>query len=256
MSLLDWHDCFQEIEINTPIGIKRPFIQELHLETAASFEDLVNFYHLQIGFPLIAQSDDCLSFQAGQSKLNFLKTQQKDFYPFYHFAFNIPQNKILAARDWQLKRSPLITSPSHMMDNGFPKDVRHFRNWNAHSVFFWDPAGNLVEYIARHDLNNGEDGRFSTKDILYISEIAFIVDDVNKEASQIANALQIQEYQKGSYNFRAMGDEMGLLLLMKKGRIWESQTKQAKSPNANPTNVKTSNSKYSYSLKNLPYQIN
>ncbi len=257
MSILDWHDC--ESSDNTKSGKaskNQPFIRALQLETSASFDVLVNFYHGKIGFPIIEKSNRFVTFAAGMTQITFQKTKDPKSQPFYHFAFNIPQNKILKARNWQIQRSGLIPTPNHMLDPNFPNDIRHFRNWNAHSIFFWDPAGNLLEYIARHDLGNTKKGPFSTSDILYASEIALIVDDVNREAKQISNALKIQQYLAGSEKFRAMGDENGLLLLMKKGRVWAWHTDQAKSTNIFSTQVKTFDSSHSYAFDNLPYQVN
>ena len=107
--------------------------------------------------------------------------------------------------------------PEHLRDDEHP-DLVHFRHWNAHSVFFYDPAGNVVEYIARHDLGNPAAGGFGTGDILYASEIALIVDDVAATASRLRKAAGVGQYRDGDDQFLAVGDERGLLLVMKRGR--------------------------------------
>ena len=101
----------------------------------------------------------------------------------------------------------------------YPDDVRHFRHWNAHSVFFLDPGGNVVEYIARHDLGNEAPGPFASGDILYASEIGLIVDDVTATASRLQEVVGLSRYRGGDEQFTALGDEQGLLLVMKRGRI-------------------------------------
>jgi hypothetical protein len=93
-----------------------------------------------------------------------------------------------------------------------------FPHWNAHSVFFWAPAGNLAELIARHDLDNGAPGPFTRRDLLAVSEIAFVVDDVGAAAGELAGRLGIEPYRQGSDSFIALGDEQGLLLVMQRGR--------------------------------------
>ena len=113
-------------------------------------------------------------------------------------AFNIPENKVKAAHDWQAQRGPLMQTPPHMRDRNFPPHVRHFRNWNAHSVFFWDPAGNILEYIGRHTLKNPAPGPFTSDDILYASEIAFVTDDVPTMASAIEQRFDLPQYLQGS----------------------------------------------------------
>ncbi|MEL6823521.1 MAG: hypothetical protein AAFP70_17315, partial [Calditrichota bacterium] len=108
----------------------------------------------------------------------------------------------------------------HQRDPNYPNDVRHFRHWNAHSLFFWDPAGNLVEYIARHDMDNDAEGEFSINDIHYASEIGFIVEDQQKAARQLNEALGLEAYPKDTNFWWAMGNENGLLLCLPKGREW------------------------------------
>ena len=139
--------------------------------------------------------------------------------PFYHFAFNIPENKIRKALDWQKARTPMLPIPERNRAAGFPPEVVDYRHWNAHSVFFLDPAGNVVEYIARHDLKNGDTQPFSLGDILYVSEIGLIVDDVAAMAEAIKDIAAVALYKGGDGDFTAMGDEYGLLLIMKRGRV-------------------------------------
>ena len=81
------------------------------------------------------------------------------------------------------------------------------------------PAGNVVEYIARHDLKNGDSGPFGWADILYASEIGLIVDDVAATAAKVTDVAAVTQYKGGSDQFMAMGDEYGLLLVMKRGRV-------------------------------------
>src|SRR5207249_7567926 len=130
--------------------------------------------------------------------------------PFYHFAFNIPENKVLAAHRWQKKRTPLLPIPKTLRDPGYPDEVVNY-HWNAHSIFFFDPSSNVVEYIARHDLKNGAPGGFASQDILYASEIGLIVDDVPATASKLKDIVVLNQDKGGSYQFTALGVERGLL---------------------------------------------
>src|SRR5687767_6219725 len=182
-------------------------ILHLDLVTTASLDELKKFYTSLIGLPLVSEQADRFMIRAGETTIRFIKSNEKEPAPFYHFAFNIPENKILKAREWQLKRTPLSATPSQLFDENYPKDIRHFQHWNAHSVFFWDPAGNLVEYIARHDLKNNADGEFTSNDLLCASEIAFIVQDTETIADEIKSSFGLSQYRGGDENFRAIGDE-------------------------------------------------
>ena len=107
---------------------------------------------------------------AGQTVLTFELIDKKYGRPFYHFAFNIPENKIEKAYEWQKIKTDIIhPNPDFNWDS--TKKIVHFSGWNANSIFFLDPAGNLLEYIARHDLKNANAAEFSAKDILYAGDI-------------------------------------------------------------------------------------
>jgi hypothetical protein len=231
-------------------------IVHLDLVTVASLTELKKFYTSLIGLSLLSEQADRFTIRAGETTITFIKTNEKET-PFYHFAFNIPENKILKAREWQLKRTALSATPSHLVDENYPKDVRHFQHWNAHSVFFWDPAGNLVEYIARHDLANSADGEFSSKDLLCASEIAFIVNDTDVIADEIKSSFNLNQYRGGDENFRAIGDENGLLLVIKKGRVWESHTNISRTPATIKTSVTIRADKNKkWVPENYPFEIN
>lgn len=205
-------------------------IVHLDLITTTPVTELKKFYTSLLELPLVSEQSGSFTILAGETTISFKQVYEKDTAPFYHFAFNIPENKILQAREWQLKRTALSATPAQLIDSAYPQNVRHFRNWNAHSVFFWDPAGNLVEYIARHDLKNGSHAGFSSKDLLCASEIAFIVEDTDAVATELNTSFNLKQYRDGGPDFRAIGDENGLLLVIKRGRIWESHTPLAKAP--------------------------
>lgn len=242
---------------NQHISIK-PDSRIVHLDlvTSTPIAELKKFYTVLLELPLISENSESFLIRAGETTINFVQVKENGAAPFYHFAFNIPENKIVKAREWQLKRTSLSATPSHMIDDKFPADVRHFQNWNAHSIFFWDPAGNLVEYIARHDLENSADGEFSSKDLLCASEIAFIVNDADAFADELKSSFSLSQYRGGDANFRAIGDENGLLLVIKKGRIWESHTNISRTPGTIKTAVTIRADKVqSWKPVNYPFEI-
>lgn len=234
---------------------EKPRILNLRLYTAADFGVLRYFYHHTLEMKVLYQKTNEITFLAGATQLTFVKAPAEMGHPWYHLAFNIPENKLLQARNWQLKRSKLIATPQRLVDPKYPNDVRHFRHWNAHSVFFWDPAGNLLEYIARHDLENRRDGSFTSEDILYISEIAFVVDDQPAAAQQLHHSLGLEVYPKHSRFWWAMGDELGLLLCIPK-RLWGQNTEQTKKFEVFPTEAIIQGEKsQNFQLSNYPYQV-
>jgi len=183
-------------------------ISELRLQTH-DIAALETFYGESLGLPTQRDGDE-LAIDAGATRIMF--TAVTEGKPFYHFAFNIPENKLESAIRWQKKRTELVRR-----DN---RDVVHFAKWNAHSVFFLDPAGNLLEYIARHDLKNAAKGDFSAHDILYASEIGLVVDDIPRTVAAAKARLNLGIYRDNSQSFASIGDEHALLVVVKRNRKW------------------------------------
>jgi hypothetical protein len=201
--------------------VKRPRLLSLELSCGAPLAEMRAFYGKTLDLGILEERHDRLTIGAGETRLTFVQSSENvdGRPPFYHFAFNIPENKIVQALEWQKARTPMLPIPERNRAAGFPPEVVDYSHWNAHSIFFLDPAGNVVEYIARHDLKNGDTSPFSWADILYASEIGLIADDVPAMAKKLADAAGVMPYRGASDQFTAMGDEYGLLLVMKRGRV-------------------------------------
>jgi hypothetical protein len=173
------------------------------------------FYHELLGFPAVL-SEQTLEVTAGRTQLIF-KAAPVCWRGVYHFAFNIPHNQFRQAKSWAGQRSPLIVDKRGA--NEFD-----FSSWNAHGLYFYDPSGNIVEFIARHDLENSSRLPFSGQSIECISEIGITVDDVPQAVKTLQSALVIAPYRDSSLTFAPLGDENGLLILVPRGRIWYPET--------------------------------
>lgn len=185
-----------------------PRLRRLELRT----EDpagLAEFYRGVLGLTVTSVGSD-VSVQAGPSTLHFTPGTGR---PIYHFAFNIPENKLSAAMAWMEDRAPLLI-PSWQ-----DSPVIHFRSLDAHSVYFNDPAGNILEFIAHHSLGNGRAGSFDPSDILYVSEIGLVVTDFAMALRQLA-AVDLKPYLEASEGFAAVGDPHGFLIVVAENRVW------------------------------------
>ena len=193
-------------------------IREVHLQTAVEIELLVSFYSDTLGFKTLKKNVNQCSFQIGQSILKFDRCNTDD-QPHYHFAFNIAEKKIKSAASWMNSKSiEIISPPDHLTQvPEYNRDIVYFRHWDAHAIFFYDPAGNVVEFIARHTLPDEGEAAFSIKDVHFISEIAFVADDVPALSDEIANSCGIAPYSSQSAEFAALGSERGLVLCFKSG---------------------------------------
>jgi len=191
-------------------------IQHLNLQTAMPLPEMAAYYKdvLEMSIEL---SEDRLEIQGGETLITFTPAAAGTE-PYYHFAFNIPENKIVSARNWLGDRTKLAVTPARNREKGLPNEVMALNFWNSHSVYFWDPAGNILELICRHDMKNGTKGEFRGDEILYASEIGFVTEgSVNEMAGQIKSTFQLPQYRDGGDGFRALGDETGLLVLFKQG---------------------------------------
>mgnify|MGYP002622708097 CR=1 FL=1 len=191
-------------------------ISGLRLRTGQPLSRMKQFYSDKLGLEIVEESEQLLTLATGASQLSFEYTEGSQAR--YHFAFNIPENQVLAAHRWQRERSELIEPPARLVDEGMPREVVAFRHWNAHSVFFHDPARNVVEYIARHDLDNADNSEFSAANsALCISEIGLVTEDVPALARSLATSLELETYVSSSEAFHPLGDQQGLILVMKRG---------------------------------------
>ena len=94
-------------------------------------------------------------------------------------------------------------------------------SWNSHSVYFKDPTGNVLEFIARHNLKNAMDGDFSRDQILSVSEIGLPSEDVIVFANELCEKLNLLVFkQKSSESFTPIGEDEGLIIIPIKDRIW------------------------------------
>jgi catechol 2,3-dioxygenase-like lactoylglutathione lyase family enzyme len=192
--------------------------QSVRLHTA-KLPELEQFYRKTLGLP-VTKTENGMEVRAGSSILEFAGVAAGSE-PFYHFAFNIPENKLGVAMEWLRPRCAIFKNPNT------GQEIYHFVNWNAHSCYFHDPAGNILEFIARHTLPNAAPGGFSTRDILSVSEIALVAPDLGPLADRLKNGLDISDYPGTSPEFMPVGNEYGLFILVRSGRIWLGGTSQA-----------------------------
>ncbi|PKR84547.1 VOC family protein [Heyndrickxia camelliae] len=192
-------------------------IEKLLLDTN-KIADLRNFYKDMLGLNITEDTPQCLTFKVGETLLSFKETANKN-HPFYHFAMNIPNNKFQQAKKWLQDRGVKLNR-----EDG--KDEVYFETWNAESVYFEDPAGNIVELIARHHLPNKTEGEFSSEDLLNVSEIGIVRDQVLPFVQELNN-IGIPCWKEADESFASVGNEEGLVIVVKRGRRWYFSNKDA-----------------------------
>ena len=171
-----------------------------------------HFYKNILELPVKLTSSN-LEVKAGQTEL-VLTQAPADFDGAYHCAFNIPENQFQSAKAWISERISLLRD-----ENG--KDEFNSESWNSDSVYFKDAAGNVLEFIARHNLKNPAGKDFDSKQILNVSEIGLSSENVIELANEICKSLNLSVFrQQPSETFTPVGDDEGLFILPIKDRIW------------------------------------
>ena len=170
------------------------------------------FYENMLELPT-KRSSAGLEVKAGKTNLVFIQAPT-NFDGAYHFAFNIPENQFHAAKSWISGRIPLLHEESG-------KDEFRSESWDSDSVYFKDAAGNILEFIARHNLKNAVDGDFDREQILNISEIGLPSENVIGFANELDARLGLPVFkQEPNETFTPLGDDDGLFILPIKNRIW------------------------------------
>ncbi|RIK42800.1 MAG: glyoxalase/bleomycin resistance/dioxygenase family protein [Chloroflexi bacterium] len=198
-----------------PQALEQPRIVALELQTHI-LPELCAFYAETLKLPTTSHDHEACVVQAGGTRITFRATSDGS-QPYYHVAFNIPENKLAAAKAWLEQRVSLLRHA----ETG--DDVVFFEAWNAHALFFYDPAGSLLELIARHTLANATTGPFTSADILYVSEIALRGPSQEQTAARLRETFGLTHYQ-GQLSF--LGDERGLLIASPPDRLWIPEFKK------------------------------
>jgi catechol-2,3-dioxygenase len=86
-----------------------------------------------------------------------------------------------------------------------------FSSWGgARAVYFRDPEENVVELIARPQ----------ARPELSLAEVGLPVEDVPAAAEALRRGLGIPAYREGDESFAPLGDDDGLLIVVRVGRGW------------------------------------
>jgi D-alanyl-D-alanine carboxypeptidase len=172
-------------------------------------EEMKGFYEYQLGFRIVEEDEASFTLEIGESQLVFKKSERKAF---YHFAFNIPGNQFTLAKSWAEARIALNRQEG--MDEIF------YANFNADAFYFQDPAGNVIEFIARRHVDRM--GDFTIESLLNISEVSITSPNV-KEIGKHLEEMDIpvrgnKGIDPNALNF--LGKDDAFLLLVPPKRLW------------------------------------
>jgi catechol 2,3-dioxygenase-like lactoylglutathione lyase family enzyme len=204
-----------------------------------------DFYANILGLP-VRFSPAGLEVKAGKTGVMFTQAPP-DFEGAYHLAFNIPGSQFRVAKKWISSRIPLLRD-----EDG--KDEFKSESWNSDSVYFKDAAGNVLEFIAHHNLKDAVEGDFDGRQILQVSEIGLPAENVVALADELCKRLNLSIFkQQPNETFTPVGDDNGLFIVSIKDRIWI--------PNSGvpakllPIKVKGTAEGGEWEVRGVPYEI-
>ena len=203
------------------------------------------FFEQALGLQTIETNTNAFTVQAGTTRLTFQATEQIGIT--YHYAFTIARDTLASSKEW------LRTHGISLLRDGeqeeFPNEM-----WNTTSIYFHDDANNIAEFIIHHALPDNLSGTFGLQDILRVSEIGLVVDDVPAQVIDFKNRLNLEPYKDSSNDFAAVGDAYGLFITAKRGRPWRPTTTERGV--VAPVQVTIGGtSELSYNIFKFPYSI-
>jgi len=191
------------------------YFKEIRLYTS-HLQELFYFYYETLEMDCSLSANE-LQIRAGDTLFLFKKSQTSHD-PAYHFAFNIPSNKIDEAFLWLRERLKLLWIEDHK------SYIADFKTWNAKSLYFIDPGSNIVEFISRFDLKDNVEETFSSSHIRNVSEIGLVFpessfnDNVNHLLTKYGLSYFVK--QPPFFDFGAIGDDNGLFICVPEKRNW------------------------------------
>ncbi len=136
--------------------------------------------------------------------------------PFHHFALLVPGDRFEAAHAWLAAQADLLSEPDQH------ETIFEFENWNARACYVLDPAGNIVELIAHHDLDrSGRRGRFSPEELRGISEVGLVLADKTSALTALrTHGLMAWSGAEAGNRLLFVGEKAHTLILASPGRGW------------------------------------
>lgn len=172
-------------------------------------KQLQGFYGNVLEIPIEESTDEYFQLSIGTSTLIFRLSELQTS---YHFAINIPGNQFTLAKHWAKERVLLNREDS--------VDETYYARFEADAIYFEDPAGNVIELIARRNVDKWSD--FSIESLLNLSEVSITTPFV-EEAGEKLKEIGIPIYghvqiEPEELNF--LGKKDTFILLVPPNRRW------------------------------------
>lgn len=172
-------------------------------------KQLRRFYMNVLELEIADSNDEYFIVNIGSSQLIFKQTEKDAF---YHYAINIPGNQFSIIKH-QLKERLTLNK-----ERGI--DEVYFSSFDADSMYFEDPAGNIIELIGRRKRDLFGNPSFK-ESFINISEVGIVtekLEEVSDELQDIGIPLRGVTINPNSVNF--LGRDDTFIVLVRPGRRW------------------------------------
>lgn len=169
------------------------------------------FYADVLGFGIKKSTTDQLVIQAGFTE--FIFSQQLDPPNLYHFCFLIPTGSLESSIQY-LESREIELLPFQ------EEKIIHFDT--GRSIYFFDPDGNIAEFIERPSLDYPAKKTFDIIDVICVNEIGLPVLKTLGMSHELMTNKGVQPINPKAWNenFCWVGDHEGALIVVKEGRHW------------------------------------
>jgi len=192
-----------------------------------------DFYTKVLGWEPILHREGQICFQLGSSVLTLVADEEAT--P-YHYAINIPSHGEQQALKWLQKRVEVL--------KGDGEEIVDFSAWNARALYFYDADRNIVEFIARRNLEHPQHCEFGQDSLYEISEVGVASQNLQDICSFLHLKLGLEKFSGNMDNFCAIGEETGLFICIDRNqKQWFPNDDQAL-PSAFETKVSHQGKQY------------
>lgn len=178
----------------------------LRLEVnTGNMEEQLAFYRDSLEVQVDKIEDGSFEVVLGYSVLKFI--QDEEATP-YHIAIHIPDNEEEKALEWLKSRVSVLKNEGN--------EIIDFSGWNAKSLYFYDKNKNVMEFIARKDLNPSAAIEFSGHSLHGIAEVGLATHNIEEKYNFLNKHCGLEVYDGSFQEFCAIGGDRGLLITIDK----------------------------------------
>lgn len=174
------------------------------------------FYGNLLELDIVESTESLFTVRIGESELTFKHSDQSAF---YHYAINIPGNQFSMMKHWVQDRVTFNREEG--------RDEVYFPSFDADSMYFEDPAGNVVELIGRRKRDLF--GDLTKESFLNISEVGVVTPFVTEVGEQLQDlGIPLRngtDVNPDDLNFLGRGDTY--IVLVPPGRRWYFSKKES-----------------------------